>query len=62
MELKDKIDINKKIRQYNGVNSFVLSLQKQLKTNKYLNKVDFNGKMVKILSDRQYETVVSLIS
>ena len=55
MELNEKIELNKLIRSYKGDNSFVLSLQKQLKTSKYLQKIEVNGKMVKILSDKQYE-------
>ncbi len=54
MELTEKIEINKQLRQYKGDNSFVLSLQKQLKTSKYLEKVEVNGKMIKVLSDKQY--------
>ena len=59
MELTDKIELNKKIRAYKGTNNFVLSLQKQLKTNKYLNKVEWKGKQVKILSDKQYEAALT---
>lgn len=57
MEINEKIELNKKIRQYNGDNSFVLSLQKQLKTSKYIQKVEFEGKSIKVLSDKQYEAV-----
>ena len=49
------------IKKYEGINSFLLSLQKQLKTNKNLAKEEFNGKRVKILSDRQYEVAKKLI-
>ncbi len=59
MELQDKIELNKKIRAYKGTNNFVLSLQKQLKTNKYLNKVEWKGKMVKVLSEKQYEAALN---
>ena len=62
MELEQKIELNKQIRKYTGSNSFVLSLQKQLKTNKYLSKVEHNGKEVKILSDKQYEAAISSLS
>jgi hypothetical protein len=62
MELAEKIEINKKLRSYKGDNSFVLSLQKQLKTSKYLQKVEFCGRMVKILSDKQYESAKSALS
>ncbi len=62
MELSEKIEINKKLRSYKGDNSFVLSLQKQLKTSKYLQKVEFGGRMVKILSDKQYESAKSALA
>jgi predicted transcriptional regulator with HTH domain len=61
MEISEKVELNKKIRSYRGENSFVISLQKQLKTNKYLKKEEFGKKMVKVLSDRQYEAVVSIL-
>jgi len=57
MELENKIELNRKIRGYKGTNSFILSLQKQLKTNKFLTKVEWKGKPTKILSDKQYEAV-----
>lgn len=60
MEIIEKVELNKKIRAYDGQNSFVLSLQKQLKTNKLV-KEDFNGKPTKILSDKQYLVVKSLL-
>jgi len=62
MELEQKIELNKQIRKYTGSNSFVLSLQKQLKTNKYLSKVEYKGKEVKILSEKQYEAASSSLS
>lgn len=55
MELQEKLELNKQIRSYKGDNSFILSLQKQLKTSKYLEKVEVGKRMVKILSDKQYE-------
>jgi hypothetical protein len=62
MELEQKIELNKQIRKYTGSNTFVLSLQKQLKTNKYLDKVEYKGKEVKILSDKQYQAAISSLS
>lgn len=62
MELEQKIELNKQIRKYTGSNTFVLSLQKQLKTNKYLTKVEYKGKEVKILSDKQYQAAISSLS
>lgn len=55
MEISEKLELNKKIRSYTGDNSFLLSLQKQLKTSKYLQKIQVGNKDVKILSDKQYE-------
>jgi len=62
MELEQKIELNKQIRGYKGTNTFVISLQKQLKTNKYLSKVEWKGKEVKILSDKQYEAAISALA
>ena len=62
MELEQKIELNKQIRKYTGSNTFVLSLQKQLKTNKYLSKVEWKDKEVKILSDKQYEAAISALA
>ena len=61
MEISEKIEINKKIRKYYGTNSFLLSLQKQLKTNKNLEKVEVGKKFIKILSDKQYEVSKSIL-
>ena len=61
MEITEKIEINKKIRKYSGTNTFLLSLQKQLKTNKNLEKVEVGKKMVKILSEKQYEVTKSIL-
>ena len=60
MELEKKVEINKLIRSYKESNSFIKSLQKHLKTNKFLEKVEYKGKMVKILSDKQYEVAISI--
>ena len=62
MELENKIELNKQIRGYKGTNTFVISLQKQLKTNKYLSKVEWKGKEAKILSDKQYEAAISALA
>lgn len=62
MDISEKIELNKKLRAYKGDNSFALSLQRQLKTSKYLDKVEVNGKMVKVLSDKQYEAAKSALS
>lgn len=56
MNIEEKIELNKRIRKYEGQNPFILSLQKTLKTSKYLTKEEYNGKLVKVLSDKQYES------
>ncbi len=61
MEIEEKIELNKKIRSYKGDNTFLLSLQKQLKTSKHLQKVEVGKKMIKVLSDKQYEVTKSII-
>lgn len=61
MTIEEKVETNKSIKSYDGSNSFLLSLQKQLKTNAKLVKEDFNGKNVKVLSDRQYSVAISLL-
>jgi hypothetical protein len=60
MEIIEKIEINKKIRKYSGTNSFLLSLKNQLKS-KNCTKVEVGKKMIKILSDKQYEVSKSLL-
>ena len=56
MTIEEKIELNKQIRKYEGSNSFVISLQKTLKTSKYLSKEEHNGRSIKVLSDKQYES------
>jgi hypothetical protein len=60
MDIEQKITINKLLRKYDGGNTFLLSLQKQLKSTK-ANKVEFKGKQVKVLSDKQYITAQSIL-
>jgi hypothetical protein len=55
MELDKKLELNKLIKKYDGDNSFILSLNKQLKS-KYAQKIEINNKTIKILSDKQYES------
>lgn len=61
MSTEEKMELNKQIRAYKGVNSFVISLQKQLKTSKYLQKIEFGGRLVKVLSEKQYEVAKSYL-
>lgn len=55
MTTEQKIEFNKIIRLYDGKNTFIISLQKHLRSNKYLTKIEVGNKKLKILSDRQYE-------
>ena len=62
MTIEEKNELNKKIRKYDGSNPFEISLQKQLKTSKYLSKEEFNGKEIKVLSEKQYEAAITSMS
>jgi len=55
MDITEKIELNKKLRAYTGDNTFLLSLKKQLKTSKYLEKVEVAGRSLKFLSEKQYQ-------
>ena len=61
MSIDEKIALNREIRKYKGENSFLLSLKKQLKSNQYLERVEVGKRKVKILSERQYKTAISLL-
>jgi len=61
MTTEEKNELNKKIRAYQGDNSFMVSLQKQLKSNKYLSKEELGKRMIKVLSDKQYEVVKGIL-
>ena len=58
MEINEKLELNKKIRKYEGDNQFIKSLQKSLKS-KWCQKVKVVNKDYKVLSDKQYEAVKS---
>lgn len=60
MTIENKIELNKKLRAYKGTNTFLLSLQKQLKSTK-VKKEDFGGKQIKVLSDKQYQVAKDLL-
>ena len=62
MEIEKKIELNKMIRSYSGYNSFIISLQTQLKTNKNLKKESLNNKEYKVLSDKQYSIAENLLN
>ena len=61
MNIEEKVELNKLIRKYEGTNSFVLSLQKQLKNSKTLSKELYGKRTVKVLSNAQYESVKSAL-
>ena len=62
MTTGDKINLNKRIKTYTGTNTFIISLQKQLKSNKFLTKeLNEKGKEVKVLSDKQYQVATSIL-
>lgn len=54
MEIEEKLELNKKIRKYDGDNQFLISLQKSLKS-KWCQKITIGEKSYKVLSDKQYE-------
>lgn len=54
MDIKEKLELNKRIRKYEGTNGFILSLQRALK-GKFVERVEFEGKKVKLLTDKQYD-------
>ena len=60
MEFENKLKLNKKIREYEGENTFILSLQKQLKS-KYVSKEAYKNRTYKVLSDKQYEAALSIL-
>ena len=55
MDILEKLELNKKIRKYEGTNVFILSLQKTLKAGKFIERVEHDGKKIKLLTDKQYE-------
>lgn len=61
MENPEQInEMNQKIRKYDGDNSFILSLQKNLK-GKLSKYFEYNGRKMKRLSDRQYSIAKSIL-
>jgi hypothetical protein len=61
MELQEKLELNKKVRKYEGENSFLISLKKNL-ASKWCQKIEVDGKTHKVLSDKQYEVVKILFN
>ena len=61
METEEKDRLNKIIRKYEGENGFILSLKRQLRNNKYLQREEFGKKEIKVLSEKQYEAARSIL-
>lgn len=53
MDIKEKLELNKIIRKWEGANSFMDSLKKNL-ASKYCKKESVDGKEYKVLSEKQY--------
>jgi len=62
MTIEEKEKANKLIRKYEGDNQFIISLKKQLKNNKYLQREVIGNRTIKILSDRQYDVALSILN
>lgn len=60
LDIEKKIILNKLLRKYDGNNTFILSLQRQLKSTK-VSKIEFKGKFIKILTDKQYQAAESIL-
>lgn len=60
MDIEEKIELNKKIRKYDGSNDFIKSLKRQL-SSKWCKKEELDGKEYKVLSEKQYETAKGII-
>ena len=58
MENSVKIELNKKLRKYEGDDDFLLSLKRQLKSSK--NYIQEGNRNIKVLSDRQYSVLESM--
>ena len=60
MEEDEIYELNKEIKQYDGGNTFIHSLQKNLK-GKVSEYYEYNGRKMKRLSDRQYSIAKSIL-
>tara|TARA_R110000772_G_scaffold47449_5_gene108531 strand:- start:3671 stop:3859 length:189 start_codon:yes stop_codon:yes gene_type:complete len=61
MEEQEIFELNKEIRSYDGSNSFIVSLQKNLK-GKLSKYYEYNGRKLKRLSDKQYDAAKSILN
>ena len=53
MNIKEKIELNKIIKKYEGTNAFLISLKKSL-ASKYCKKETLGDKEYIVLSEKQY--------
>lgn len=60
MELHEKIKLNKEIKSYEGYNTFINSLKKNLTTTK-LRESNESGRSFKVLSEKQYESAKRIL-
>jgi hypothetical protein len=60
MDILEKIKINKEIKDYVGLNTFILSLKKQLVTTKLRESVD-DKRPIKVLSEKQYDAAKRIL-
>ena len=59
MDVNEKVSLNKQIKDYDGYNSFIISLKKQLTSTKLREKL--GNKTVKVLSDKQYDAAKRIL-
>lgn len=59
MDVNEKVSLNKQIKDYDGYNSFIISLKKQLTSTKLREKL--GNKSVKVLSDKQYDVAKRIL-
>lgn len=62
MEDNEIHELNKRIRSYEGDNSFIISLQKNLKSSYLKTYYQIGNRKYKRLSDRQYEIAGEILN
>ena len=62
MEVSKIHELNKQIRSYEGDNSFITSLQKNLKSSYLKTYYQIGNRKYKRLSDRQYEIAEQILN
>jgi hypothetical protein len=61
MEIEEKLELNRKIRKYEGTNTFIKSLKTRLNS-KWCDKISVGNRTHKILSDKQYEVSKDILN